>query len=107
MSGRDWLIAGALGLESIEPAFGTCRNRSFSNGLRLRRLAARGQLTVRQIFEGLCDTGLAMQDQGDSRPASGAEHHISHCLEMRGLSVDGSEALHGEKVAAETLGFRR
>lgn len=104
VSGRDWLIAEALGLETIDPGVWDLSQSKLRERLASPdRLAARDPAAVRNIFDGLCDTGLAMQDQGDSRPASGAEHHISHCLEMRGLSVDGQEALHGEKVAAGTL----
>ena len=53
---------------------------------------------------GLLLSGLAMQMMGNSRPASGAEHHISHIIEMepKGLSVH-SDALHGEKVGVGTL----
>ena len=53
---------------------------------------------------GLLLSGLAMQMIGNSRPASGAEHHISHIIEMQpaGLGVC-SDALHGEKVGVGTL----
>ena len=53
---------------------------------------------------GLLMSGLAMQLLGNSRCASGAEHHISHLIEMQpdGLGVK-SEALHGEKVGVGTL----
>jgi len=104
VSGRDWLLAEALGLETIDPGVW-----ELSQGKLLSRLSfpemlrKRNPTAVRGIFDGLCDTGLAMQDQGDSRPASGAEHHVSHCLEMRGLSVNGIDVLHGEKVAAGTV----
>ena len=45
-----------------------------------------------------------MQLLGASRPASGAEHHISHLIEMepRRLGVH-SDALHGEKVGVTTV----
>ena len=104
VSGRDWLIAESLGLETINrDVWDLSQARLLERLACPERLAARDPVAVRKVFDGLCDTGLAMQDQGDSRPASGAEHHISHCLEMRGLSVGGTEALHGEKVAAGTL----
>jgi len=56
------------------------------------------------LVYGLLLSGLAMQMIGNSRPASGAEHHISHIIEMQpaGLGVH-SEALHGEKVGVGTL----
>ena len=62
----------------------------------------------RQAYEklmyGLLLSGLAMQMMGNSRPASGAEHHISHLIEMspKGLGIS-SDALHGEKVGVGTL----
>ena len=57
-----------------------------------------------KLVGGLLLSGIAMQMLGYSRPASGAEHHISHCIEMEpeGLGVR-SDALHGEKVGVGTL----
>ncbi len=57
-----------------------------------------------KLMGGLLLSGLAMQMMGNSRPASGAEHHISHIIEMEpeGLGVH-SDALHGEKVGVGTL----
>lgn len=57
-----------------------------------------------KLVYGLLLSGIAMQMMGNSRPASGAEHHISHCIEMRpeGLGVS-SDALHGEKVGVGTI----
>lgn len=56
------------------------------------------------LMYGLLLSGLAMQMMGNSKPASGAEHHISHIIEMepKGLGVH-SDALHGEKVGVGTL----
>jgi len=57
-----------------------------------------------KLIYGLLLSGLAMQLLGNSRCASGAEHHISHLIEMQpeGLAVK-SDALHGEKVGVGTL----
>lgn len=49
------------------------------------------------LMEGLILSGLAMQMVGNSRPASGSEHHISHLWEMHVINEE-LEALHGEKV---------
>ena len=44
-------------------------------------------------------SGIAMQMMGNSRPASGAEHHISHMIEMEAAALNAvSSALHGEKA---------
>ena len=56
------------------------------------------------LMYGLLMSGLAMQMMGNSRPASGAEHHISHMIEMEPVGVGvHSIALHGEKVGVGTL----
>ena len=47
-------------------------------------------------------SGLAIQLSGNSRPASGAEHHMSHLWEMRRLN-ESAEGLHGEQVAVGLL----
>lgn len=49
-------------------------------------------------------SGIAMQMMGNSRPASGAEHHISHMTEMGATSLEVQfPALHGEKTGVGTL----
>lgn len=51
-----------------------------------------------KLMYALILSGLAMQMTGNSRPASGAEHHISHLIEME--VINGPvDALHGEKVS--------
>jgi len=42
-------------------------------------------------------SGLAMQMNGNSRPASGAEHHLSHFWELNIIN-DSHSGLHGEMV---------
>lgn len=67
-------------------------------------IAAGEEAAFEQLTAGLLLSGIAMQMMGNSRPASGGEHHISHCIEMApdGLGVS-SAALHGEKVGVGTL----
>lgn len=54
------------------------------------------------VMEGLVLSGLAIQMYGNSRPASGAEHHLSHLWEMHCINGE-TDALHGEKVGVATL----
>lgn len=51
-----------------------------------------------RLMYGLLLSGLAMQLVGNSRPASGAEHHLSHLWEMEVINPH-LDALHGEKVS--------
>lgn len=47
-------------------------------------------------------SGVSMQIWGDSRPASGSEHHLSHLWEM-GILNERPDALHGERVGIGLL----
>ena len=55
------------------------------------------------LMKALVLSGVAMQLSGNSRPASGAEHHISHMIEMGTPWLPETDALHGEKVGVGTL----
>ena len=54
-----------------------------------------------KLLDALVLSGICMQSVGNSRPASGAEHHIAHFLEMDIL--EKNNYLHGENVAVGTL----
>ena len=58
---------------------------------------------IRALTEALIASGQAMATVGSSRPASGAEHHVSHYLEMRLLLEGRPPVLHGAKVGAATV----
>ncbi len=57
---------------------------------------------IRCVMECLILAGLSMQLCGNSRPASGAEHHLSHFWEMN-LVNKPCGALHGESVGCGAL----
>ncbi len=67
-------------------------------------IADRDPAAYEKLTYGLLLSGLAMQMLGNSRPASGAEHHISHLIEIQPAKLGASsDALHGEKVGVGTL----
>lgn len=68
----------------------------------VERLADRDPAAVYSLMCGLVFSGVAMQLSGNSRPASGAEHHVSHFIEMT-VPADVCGALHGEKVGVGLL----
>ena len=51
-----------------------------------------------RIMEGLVLTGVAMSLYGNSRPASGCEHHMSHFWEMRFEQAGERPVPHGTQV---------
>jgi glycerol-1-phosphate dehydrogenase [NAD(P)+] len=58
--------------------------------------------SMEKLMYALILSGLAMQMLGNSRPASGAEHHVAHFWEMEVLN-EKLDALHGEKVSIGLL----
>ncbi len=58
---------------------------------------------VEKLMNALLISGYAMVIAGNSRPASGAEHHMSHYLEMDFLRRGKRIPLHGVKVGLGTL----
>lgn len=67
------------------------------------KIAADDSDAIADLVEALLISGVCMDFAGNSRPASGCEHHMSHFLEMRYL-IEGREAVfHGTKVGINTV----
>ncbi len=90
----EYYCAGICGLE-YEAIDALC------DALKKRNSETEKEYTVK-VMEALLLSGLAMQLAGNSRPASGAEHHMSHLWEMHRINPE-SDALHGEKVGVGLL----
>ena len=57
-----------------------------------------------KVTYALVMSGIAMQMMGNSRPASGSEHHVSHLIEMGPAGLDVRfQALHGEKTGVGSI----
>ncbi len=69
----------------------------------VRDLEGAGRLDAAHLMEALVLSGLAMGLVGNSRPASGAEHHLAHFWEVRALAEGREHPLHGESVGAATV----
>lgn len=101
----DWKIAHILTGEYYCPRIANVTAQAVNAVVQsVSKIAERDEQAFEELTYGLILSGLAMQMIGNSRPASGAEHHISHLIEMApaGLHIS-SEALHGEKVGVGTL----
>ncbi len=66
-------------------------------------LGEREPAAVSKVMAALLETGIAMSYVGNSRPASGSEHHLSHFWEMAYLNRGQAQLLHGTKVGLATL----
>ena len=100
----DWNIAHLLTGEFICPVIEDMTRQAVKAVHdSCRRVAQQDADAFEQLTYGLLLSGLAMQMMGNSRPASGAEHHISHLIEMEPASLPlHTTALHGEKVGVAT-----
>jgi len=94
--GADWVIADELGIEPIRADVWDLVQKD------LRKWIS-DPTDVGVIFLGLAATGYSMQMYRESRPASGAEHMISHLWEMENLVFNGVPVSHGFKVGIGTL----
>ncbi len=58
---------------------------------------------VEALFGGLIESGFCMLDFGETRPASGYEHHVSHFWEMKLLREGRHSVFHGAKVGLAVM----
>lgn len=62
------------------------------------KIENRNPEAIKAVTEALVLTGMAMSFVGNSRPASGCEHHLSHYWEMKFIMDGKKPILHGTKV---------
>ncbi len=103
-SGADWLLANVVEKEPIDDKIWNLVEEDLvGKALHVHLIKERDQKAIGEQFAHLARTGIAMQLSRSSRPASGAEHLISHIWEMDHLCYDGVPLLHGHKVFLGTL----
>jgi glycerol-1-phosphate dehydrogenase [NAD(P)+] len=71
------------------------------------KACSRSTEAINSIMEALVLSGIAMSFAGNSRPASGSEHHLSHYWEMMFLFQGKKPVLHGTKVGIGTIAVMR
>ena len=83
-------------VKMVEQAISTVME--YSNDVQNRNPEA-----IKAVTEALVLTGIAMSFVGNSRPASGCEHHFSHFWEMKAFMHGKYPALHGTQVGVGTI----
>jgi glycerol-1-phosphate dehydrogenase [NAD(P)+] len=73
----------------------------------LNALTAQKREGIEALFNGLIESGFCMLDFGETRPASGYEHQISHFWEMLLLREGRHSVFHGAKVGVGVLASAR
>lgn len=101
----DWKISRAVTGEEVCPViYGIMKDALEGIWNNRQGLLEKSPAACESVIYGLLMSGLAMQLMENSRPASGAEHHISHFIEVEPAVLNlHSAALHGEKVGVGTV----
>lgn len=102
VAGADWIIADTLGLEPINQyAWDIVQKPLRNSTANPERLIKGDSRAFEQLVEGLMMSGLSLQYYKSSRPASGAEHLISHLWEMQ--ETTHGVYSHGLKVGLASI----
>ncbi|WP_181956668.1 sn-glycerol-1-phosphate dehydrogenase [Paenibacillus piri] len=96
-AGEPYSLAAA---ERTRSALLQCVNQS-------ELIARRQEEGIAALMSALIESGLAMLSFGQSHPASGAEHHLSHYWEMEYIRLGKRQLLHGAKVGAACVEIAR
>jgi glycerol-1-phosphate dehydrogenase [NAD(P)+] len=98
-AGGDWLLAEAVGEEPVDASAWDMVQGGLPDWLSApEKISAADPEALRGLVQGLIVSGLAMQDYGTSRPASGSDHQFAHLWEMEKVSVGGIPVAHGACV---------
>lgn len=97
---NDWKLSALVNGEYL------CKyvyDLTYDTVIKTRALAGgiekRDPETIKTLMEALVIVGIAMAYVGNSRPASGSEHHLSHYFEITGIVKNREYLLHGIDVA--------
>ena len=100
----DWKLSALVNGEHYCPAIvelvGTCAQRVLKDA---HKASSRDPEVIGNIMEGLVLSGVAMSLYGNSRSASGCEHHISHYWEMIFEQRGKRPVPHGTQVSVGTV----
>jgi len=71
------------------------------------KLLARDPEAIQTLMEAIIGVGVAMAFVGNSRPASGSEHHLSHYFEIVGILRGEEYFMHGTDVVYSSVYTQR
>lgn len=101
---RDWQISQLVNDEYYCPVIHQMVYKSIricTEGI--EQIKQRQPKAIGDLMESIVLTGVAMGFVGSSRPASGSEHHLSHCWEMMALMAGKKPVPHGTQVGIASV----
>ncbi|MUG64472.1 sn-glycerol-1-phosphate dehydrogenase [Paenibacillus campinasensis] len=95
----DWRHSSSIGGEPYDEQVAAITEAALLACVEhVQDIGQRSETGIRVLMTALIESGIAMLLFGQSHPASGAEHHLSHYWEMEFLSEGRRALLHGAKV---------
>ncbi len=100
----DWRLANIYNGEKINQESYDMMARALKNTIsNIEKGDPFSKDSIECLIDALNTAGIAMAVAGNSRPASGSEHHISHFLEIHFINNNLPPVLHGIKVGLGCL----
>ena len=100
----DWQLSAIINDEYYCDRVADLTRHSLEKTIGLRKGIASGdKKAIGELMETLILSGVAISYVGNSRPASGSEHHLAHFWEMRLLWGKRTHVLHGTSVGIGTV----
>jgi glycerol-1-phosphate dehydrogenase [NAD(P)+] len=104
LSAADWKLGHILWDEKYDAEIDARMRAAILQCAHLAPEISQGlEAGILPLMKGLVESGFCMLDFGNSNPASGAEHHISHFWEMRLLNEHRPAIFHGVKVGVASI----
>lgn len=99
----DWEISKLVGNEPFHEGAASLTRKALEPCVEyVEEISNADEKGITILMNALIESGLVMQILDYSRPASGAEHHLSHYWEMYLLKTNQKQLLHGAKVGVAT-----
>jgi len=99
----DWLLSNGLFGEPYCPIVEARVSEPMTEAARdVREILGQSAGATTALLRGLIESGIAMAMFGNSRPASGCEHHASHFWDLLASSGRRAHAPHGLQVGYAT-----
>lgn len=95
----DWKFSNLTASEPYNEQVALITRQALESCVKhVEEIGKRTEEGIRVLMTALIESGVAMLMFGQSHPASGAEHHVSHYWEMEYLRRGHRALLHGAKV---------
>lgn len=99
----DWELSYKINGEHLCPVCEALTKKALGETVSGTEFIRSGNKHAVILFNSLILSGISMGLFGNSRPASGSEHHLAHYWEMKAISEGSEHPLHGSAVGVGTI----